>query len=230
MSMSPPQSTSRRPRAYEVFISNTALNPETFLAELPLPSQGSSSVSYAPDPPPADGRARFFFVRSITPQGGRSAFSVVSSLPPFGVYAEPIDQAVLLDGQVDFRVNAIGRQLSYQWLRDDAPISGQNSSSLRVQAVPENDQARYSCQVSDTNNGQTVTYTTRAAELRALDLPREFRGTRNQGGGILLEWTPPARWEPTIPSGAGVGGVAAGSVRCLTATIHGSVRGIRVAA
>jgi hypothetical protein len=77
-----------------------------------------------------------------------AALVTVSGTAP-SIVAHPQSTQVLEGGQVQLAVSATGTDLSYQWLKDEAPISGAISSSLLVSEISLADQGSYRVRVSN---------------------------------------------------------------------------------
>jgi hypothetical protein len=76
--------------------------------------------------------------------------------PPPVVTSQPASLTVNYGMPAQFSVQATGTgTLSYQWLKDGVPISGQTSTTLRIAAVTSNDAGAYTVAVKDANGTTT---------------------------------------------------------------------------
>lgn len=182
------------PHHIELYLSDTALTPGTWVANLVLQNLNRPFASYEIDVP-ADGRARFVRARTATVEGGYSDFETVSTLPPFGVYREPSDQAVALSKPVTFFVGVYSRNPVYQWFMNGTPVEGGTSDTLNLTATSALDHAQITCRIRYQSDHGPGEYTTPPAELRALDLPTNLRA-QSFTDYIRLTWDSPIAWTP----------------------------------
>ena len=64
---------------------------------------------------------------------------------------QPASQLLIVPGQpANFTVTATGDNLSYQWQKDGADISGATSATYTISSVMESDEGEYQCLVSNT--------------------------------------------------------------------------------
>lgn len=80
-------------------------------------------------------------------------------LPPAPtITANPVDRGALPGGSVSFSATATGSNpLSYQWLFNDAPISGATAQTLTVSNVSAGNEGRYACVVTNSAGSATST-------------------------------------------------------------------------
>ena len=79
----------------------------------------------------------------------------LSASVPTSITAQPIGKSVCLGENATFAITASGDNLSYQWQKDNADISGATSDSYTISAVSASDAGEYRCVVS--GDGGAVT-------------------------------------------------------------------------
>jgi alpha-tubulin suppressor-like RCC1 family protein len=101
---------------------------------------GATSFSYTTDPVTlADSGAKFSLVISNAEGSVTSSEATLTVNPPPTVTASPVAQSVNVGGAASFTVAASGESLSYQWLRDDVPISGATTATYSISATVAGD-------------------------------------------------------------------------------------------
>ncbi len=115
------------------------------------------------------------------------------------ITAQPINQAVCLNSAASFSVTATGTNLSYQWRKGGAPISGATGSSYSIAAVVAGDAASYDVVVTGacgtiTSNAATLTINAATAiaaqptsQIVCLNTPATFSVTAT-GTGLSYQW------------------------------------------
>ena len=132
------------------------------------PIAGANTATYVLDPVTlADSGSSFDVV--VTNAAGDaisdSALLTVELAPPV-ITLQPLDQSVVVGGDVTFAVTATGSSLSYQWRRDGVDILDSNTAQLTVSGVTlADDGAQFSVVVTNSaGNAVSTTATLTVSE------------------------------------------------------------------
>ena len=68
-------------------------------------------------------------------------------MDPPTITVQPAPQSIALGEPASFTVTATGDNLSYQWQKDGADISGATSATYTISSVMESDEGMYRCVV-----------------------------------------------------------------------------------
>jgi hypothetical protein len=102
------------------------------------------------------------------------------------ITAQPVSQTVVLGQAANFAVTAAGANLTYQWRKNGAAISGATASSLTIAAVTASDAAQYDVIVTGTCGGvvtstaATLTVTCPVVTIAPASLPAGTEGVPYQ--------------------------------------------------
>lgn len=83
------------------------------------------------------------------------------------ILLQPLDQLAVKGDSATFEVTAENGPLTYQWLRNGAPLKGETNATLTLKEVSVDDVAKYSCHVSR----GTEIVPTRGAQLLVSSAP-----------------------------------------------------------
>lgn len=122
------------------------------------------AVKSAPDPDPTDG--------------------VVEIV----VITQPVDQSSCIGGSATFNTDATHGPNTYQWKKDDVPITGATASDFSIPVVEPEHMASYACDITN----QCGTFSTDTAAMTVYDYPCAPGSLRaydpGTGGVLMADW------------------------------------------
>ena len=65
------------------------------------------------------------------------------------IHVNPSNATVLLDQPSELTCNAVGTNISYQWMKNNTLVRGANSNTLRINSAMESDEGVYKCVASN---------------------------------------------------------------------------------
>lgn len=117
----------------------------------------------------------------------QQALSILNSTPCISpnILTQPSSQSITTGNNVTFTVVATGTaNLSYQWFKDNVPLSGKTSSSLTITGVQLTDQGNYTVSVS--NGCGSVTSNAAVLTVTAGLTGDAFWGTTDYSANLLI--------------------------------------------
>lgn len=140
-----------------------------------------------------------------TETSGAATLTVVASLPAFGIVTQPASVTAVVGGAVQFKVTAVGSDITYQWQYNDgswhnSPAAGNKTDTLTIPATMDRNGYRYRCRVTSggtTINSTAATLTVVQGPVVILTYPNSVTAVRNStvyftvtatGNNLTYQW------------------------------------------